>query len=134
MTAPQARDAAQLARLSRIEGQLRGVRTMISSGRYCLDIGGQIEAVIGALRSVKSELLRDLVRACALEAHRRGDPTPMWQCLTGLFPGSAVAESPLRATSGESVRCCDESSGSRKTARRHADEPPTLTQMQQVQH
>ena len=134
MTALQARDAAQLARLSRIEGQLRGVRAMIASGRYCLDISGQIEAVIGALRSVKSELVRDLVRACALEAHRRGDPTPMLQCLTELFPGSAVAESPPRATSGDSACGCAESSGSKATVPRDADEPPTLTRMQQEQH
>ena len=101
MTAPPTTDTAQLARLSRIEGQLRGVSAMIAGGRYCLEISGQIEAVIGALRRVKSELVSDFVRACARESQRRGNPAPMEQCVSELFDDSAAAERPPVATSDE---------------------------------
>jgi len=48
---PAARqDAAQ--RLSRIEGQIKGIRKMVEKGRYCVEVLGQISAVHEALRGV----------------------------------------------------------------------------------
>ena len=41
-----------LSRLSRIEGQIRGLRAMIEENRYCLDEVQQINAVTAALREV----------------------------------------------------------------------------------
>lgn len=53
----------QLPRLRRIEGQVRGVQQMIESGRYCVDVAHQIEAVIAALRRVQSDMVRDHMHA-----------------------------------------------------------------------
>ena len=41
-----------LQRLTRIEGQVRGLRTMIEEDRYCLDEVIQINAVTAALKEV----------------------------------------------------------------------------------
>ena len=40
----------QIARLRRIEGQVRGLQQMIENGRYCVDVAHQADAVIAALR------------------------------------------------------------------------------------
>lgn len=53
----------QLARLSRIQGQVRGLQVMIESRRPCLDVTYQIEAVIAALRRVEADMLRDHLQA-----------------------------------------------------------------------
>ena len=49
-------------RLSRIEGQVRGLSKMVDEDRYCIDIVTQISAVRAALRRVEEEVLRDHVR------------------------------------------------------------------------
>jgi CsoR family transcriptional regulator, copper-sensing transcriptional repressor len=64
--------AANLARLARIEGQVRGVQRMIEQDRYCADILSQIAAVQAALRAVGRELVRNHLRHCVAEATRRG--------------------------------------------------------------
>ncbi|EHP92413.1 protein of unknown function DUF156 [Methylorubrum extorquens DSM 13060] len=38
---------------------MRGVQQMIESGRYCVDVAHQIDAVIAALRRVQSDMIRD---------------------------------------------------------------------------
>ncbi|MGI8786942.1 MAG: metal-sensitive transcriptional regulator [Pyrinomonadaceae bacterium] len=53
----------QLPRLSRIEGQARGVQKMINSKRDCLEIIHQISAIINALRRVQTDMLRDHLAA-----------------------------------------------------------------------
>ena len=53
----------QLPRLSRIEGQVRGLGKMIESKRNCLDIVHQISAIINALRRVQSDMLREHLSA-----------------------------------------------------------------------
>ena len=56
---------AQLAnRLSRIEGQVRGVARMIDEDRYCIDILTQLQAVRAALARVETELLNDHLGHC----------------------------------------------------------------------
>ena len=57
--------AKQLPRLRRIEGQVRGLQQMIESGRYCVDVAHQINAVVAALRRVQGDMLRDHLAACA---------------------------------------------------------------------
>lgn len=59
---------ANLKRLRRIEGQIRGLQQMIESDRYCADIVTQISAVHEALRSVSRELMRNHLRHCATKA------------------------------------------------------------------
>ncbi len=49
----------QIPRLSRIEGQVRGMQKMIDDGRNCLDIVHQISAIINALRRVQNDMLRE---------------------------------------------------------------------------
>ena len=64
----------QLAnRLSRIEGQVRGVARMIDEDRYCIDILTQIQAVRAALAKVETELLNDHLGHCIEAAISGGD-------------------------------------------------------------
>ncbi len=60
--------AANLNRLRRIEGQVRGLQRMVEEGRYCADILVQLSAVNEALRNVGRELLRNHLRHCATAA------------------------------------------------------------------
>ncbi len=53
----------QLPRLSRIEGQVRGLGKMIDADRNCLDIVHQISAIINALRRVQKDMLGDHLAA-----------------------------------------------------------------------
>ena len=53
-----------LNRLSRIEGQVRGLSRMVEEDRYCIDVVTQISAVRAALRKVEEEVLRDHVAHC----------------------------------------------------------------------
>jgi len=64
--------SACLNRLSRIEGQVRGLSRMIEEKRYCIDIITQIGAVRAALKRVEHELLRDHVGHCVREAMQGG--------------------------------------------------------------
>ncbi len=65
--------AAVLKRLSRIEGQVRGLARMVENDRYCIDIVTQIGAVRAALRRVEEEILRDHVAHCVDHAIKSGD-------------------------------------------------------------
>jgi CsoR family transcriptional regulator, copper-sensing transcriptional repressor len=53
----------QLPRLSRIEGQVRGLQKMIETERNCLDICHQISAIINALRRVQTDMVREHLAA-----------------------------------------------------------------------
>jgi DNA-binding FrmR family transcriptional regulator len=59
-------------RLSRIEGQVRGLSKMVEEERYCIDIVTQISAVRAALRRVEEEVLRDHVAHCVEHAISSG--------------------------------------------------------------
>src|SRR5881296_256611 len=60
-------------RLSRIEGQVRGLSRMVEEDRYCIDIVTQIAAVRAALRRAEEEILRDHVAHCVEDAIASGD-------------------------------------------------------------
>ena len=62
-----------LKRLSRIEGQVRGLARMLDEDRYCIDVITQIAAVRAALRRVEEEVLEDHVRHCVEHAICSGD-------------------------------------------------------------
>ena len=62
-----------LKRLSRIEGQVRGLSKMVEDDRYCIDIVTQIAAVRAALRRVEEEVLRDHIAHCVEHAIVSGD-------------------------------------------------------------
>ncbi|WP_422396423.1 metal-sensitive transcriptional regulator [Thermorudis peleae] len=57
-----------LARLRRIEGQVRGIQRMIEEDRYCVDVLTQLSSVIAAARSIGLLLLEDHIRGCLLTA------------------------------------------------------------------
>ena len=64
---------AYLARMRRIEGQVRGIERMIASDTYCIDVLTQISAVTKALQSVGIGLLEEHVNHCVLHAAQEGD-------------------------------------------------------------
>jgi DNA-binding FrmR family transcriptional regulator len=51
-------------RLSRVEGQVRGVSKMVEDDKYCIDILTQIAAIQSALDKVSLELVRDHAKHC----------------------------------------------------------------------
>lgn len=59
-------------RLSRIEGQVRGIRKMVESDAYCTDILTQVSAVQAALNAFNRELLANHIRTCVAEDIRGG--------------------------------------------------------------
>jgi CsoR family transcriptional regulator, copper-sensing transcriptional repressor len=65
--------ASCLKRLSRIEGQVRGLARMVEEERYCIDVVTQISAVRAALRRVEEEVLRDHIGHCVEHAIVSGD-------------------------------------------------------------
>ena len=69
----QASKPETLKRLSRIEGQVRGLARMVEDDRYCIDIVTQISAVRAALRRVEEEILREHVAHCVEHAITSGD-------------------------------------------------------------
>jgi DNA-binding FrmR family transcriptional regulator len=64
--------AANLRRLRRIEGQVRGLHKMVTEDRYCPEIITQIASVQEALRGVGRQLLRNHLTHCAADAVARG--------------------------------------------------------------
>lgn len=62
-----------LNRLSRIEGQVRGVRNMVEEERYCVDILTQVSAIQSALNSFNKELLSNHIKTCVVEDIQNGD-------------------------------------------------------------
>ena len=63
---------ANLKRLRRIEGQIRGIHKMVEEDRYCPDINTQIASAQEALRAVGRQLLRNHLKHCATAAIKKG--------------------------------------------------------------
>jgi DNA-binding FrmR family transcriptional regulator len=63
---------AILKRLSRIEGQVRGVKGMVSEDAYCIDVLTQLGAIQKALDGVGLKLLSDHTDHCVRDAVERG--------------------------------------------------------------
>jgi DNA-binding FrmR family transcriptional regulator len=75
-TAPGYHDdkAAILARLKRIEGQIRGLQRMVDDDTYCIDVLTQVSAATKALQSVAVQLLDDHLRHCVSDAIQADEP------------------------------------------------------------
>ena len=56
-----------LNRLSREEGQLRGIRRMLEEDAYCVDIMLQVSAATKALSAISRELLKEHIRTCVVK-------------------------------------------------------------------
>lgn len=72
-------------RLSRIEGQVRGLSKMVDEDRYCIDIVTQISAVRAALRRVEEEVLKDHVAHCVEYAISSGNKADQRQKIAELM-------------------------------------------------
>lgn len=59
-------------RLSRIEGQVRGIRKMVESDAYCTDILTQVSAIQAALNAFNRELLAEHIRTCVADDIKSG--------------------------------------------------------------
>lgn len=64
-----------LARLRRIEGQVRGITKMVEEDRYCIDVLTQVAAAKAALEAVSLNLLEDHMHHCVADAIKAGDGT-----------------------------------------------------------
>jgi DNA-binding FrmR family transcriptional regulator len=62
----------QVARLKRIEGQIRGIQRMIEDERYCIDILHQLQAIQAAVRVVEANILKKHLQECVGDAVRSG--------------------------------------------------------------
>lgn len=62
-----------IARLNRIEGQIRGIKGMIEKDTYCDDVLNQIAATQAALNGVSRLLLEGHMRSCVAERIGAGD-------------------------------------------------------------
>ena len=60
-------------RISKIEGQIRGIRKMISEDKYCDDVLNQITSAQSALNSVRIMLLENHINSCVTEQLAEGD-------------------------------------------------------------
>ena len=69
----EAAKTANLRRLRRIEGQIRGLQKMVEEDRYCADVLTQISSVHEALRAVARELMRNHLKHCAASAIRTSE-------------------------------------------------------------
>lgn len=63
---------ALLNRLSRIEGQVRGVKKMVENDAYCTDVLLQVAAIRSALQSFQSELLSEHIKTCVTNDIKAG--------------------------------------------------------------
>ena len=70
-----AKKKARLARLGRIEGQVRGVARMIEQDRYCIDVLTQIRALRAALDKVEQDVLSEHLNHCVAHAFAADDET-----------------------------------------------------------
>ena len=59
-------------RLSRIEGQIRGIKRMVEEDAYCIDILNQVSAANCALNSFTKVVLADHIKNCVAEDVREG--------------------------------------------------------------
>ena len=58
-------------RLNRIEGQIRGIKSMVEDERYCVDIITQVAAVQAALNSFNKVLLERHIKSCVVDGRQR---------------------------------------------------------------
>ncbi len=65
--------AKVIARINRIEGQVRGLKKMVAEDRDCLQVLKQIAAASGAMRSLGGVILEDHLKGCVATAIQEKD-------------------------------------------------------------
>ncbi len=68
----EAENRSLINRLSRIEGQIRGIRNMVETSAYCTDILVQVSAATAALNAFNKELLANHIKTCVAEDIKNG--------------------------------------------------------------
>ena len=76
---------AVLSRLSRIEGQIRGIKAMVQDGRECEDIFMQISAVRSAITNVSLFIVEDHIEHCVRSGIESGDVQETLDSLIDVF-------------------------------------------------
>lgn len=71
-------------RLSRIEGQIRGIKRMLDEDCYCPDIMTQVAAANAALHSFNKVLLANHIKTCVAEDIRQGNDETIDELITTL--------------------------------------------------
>lgn len=71
-------------RLSRVEGQIRGVRGMLDKNAYCVDILLQVAAANAALNAFSRELLSAHIKSCVVDDVRAGNDDKIEELLVTL--------------------------------------------------
>ncbi len=71
-------------RLSRIEGQVRGIRKMLDEDAYCPDILIQVSAINAALNAFNKELLANHIRTCVADDIKNGNDMIIDELVTTL--------------------------------------------------
>ena len=73
-TGYSSKKADHLARLRRIEGQVRGLQRMVEEEQYCIDVLTQVASVTKALQSMAVRLLDEHLHHCLADAVASGGP------------------------------------------------------------
>lgn len=73
-----------LNRLSRIEGQVRGIKNMLEKDAYCTDILMQVSAVNAALNSFNKVLLANHIKSCVTQDIKEGKQETVDELVTVL--------------------------------------------------
>jgi len=73
---------ALLTRLNRMEGQIRGLKTMVDNDLYCDDILIQVAAVKSALDGFASSLFAQHLKTCVIRDIKNDDPMIIEEVLT----------------------------------------------------
>ena len=71
---PNRDNKALLTRLSKIEGQIRGIKNMIEQNKPCDDVIVQLSSASAALQSTAKVMLLHHIDTCVLEDVQNGDP------------------------------------------------------------
>lgn len=74
-----------IARLRKVEGQVRGVQRMVEDDRYCIDVVTQISAIEGALEKVALGLLDGHARHCVIGPDGEGEREERTEELVAVF-------------------------------------------------
>lgn len=77
-----------VSRVSKIEGQVRGISKMISDQKYCVDILTQIKAAKSALKSLELQIVDGHAKHClhkAMESNSKDESHEMLEELIEIF-------------------------------------------------
>lgn len=72
-------------RLTRVEGQVRGVARMLEKQRPCIEVLQQLASVQAALKGVTKSVLRNYLERCATDAIRSGEDGVYDELMDAIF-------------------------------------------------